>query len=241
VIDPPTGSRTVAAHVTSITHQDSGVRRIKLALARSLPETFRHRPGQYLNVVHPGGGAIPLSIASAPERLPELELHYRPTRGVVQADLMNDLLASASATTEWTLDGPHGNVIVDGATTDALWLIAGGTGIAQCCCIVDHLRSVPQNEPVHLLWSVSDPAHLYCDSQLRARASWLSYEPLVDAPGSTTNAAVAWLRRNDVVVHGRVILSGGPAFVHAVHDVLRETTRAGTSFESDVFSYAPCS
>ena len=140
------------AHVASITHHESGVRRIKLALTRE----FRHRPGQYLNVVHPDGGLIPLSIASAPERLPELELHYRPTPGVIQADLMNDLLAHTAASAQWRIDGPHGNVTVEGPPTDTLWLIAGGTGIAQCCAIVEHLNRAAPTKPVTLLWSVTD-------------------------------------------------------------------------------------
>lgn len=235
MIDPSDGSRTVAAHVVSITHHDSGVKRITLTLERS----FRHRPGQYLNVVHPNGADIPFSIASAPERLPELELHYRPTPGVAHTQLMNDLLARAgSAADEWRVDGPHGNVIVEGPTTEALWLFAGGTGIAQCRCIVEHLHRVAQNEPVSLVWSVTDAAQLYCDSELRAFASWLSYRPLVDAPGSP-NAAAAWLRETDVAIRGRVISSGSPGFVYALDDVIRKIAMAGTSFESDVFSYAP--
>jgi CDP-4-dehydro-6-deoxyglucose reductase len=234
VIDALSGSQRAAAHVTSITHHESGVRRIKLALTRE----FRHRPGQYLNVVHPDGGLIPLSIASAPERLPELELHYRPTPGVIQSDLMNDLLARTDASTEWRVDGPHGSVTLEGSPTDSLWLIAGGTGIAQCCAIVDHLSGVARTQPVTLLWSVTDRALLYCDSELRAFAQWLWYRPLVDAPGSP-NAAAEWLRRTDETVSGRVILSGSPGFVYAVDDVVRKIVAAGTSIESDVFSYAP--
>jgi CDP-4-dehydro-6-deoxyglucose reductase len=197
----------IAAHVTSITHHDSG-------------------------------GLIPLSIASTPERLPELELHYRPTPGVVQADLMNDLLARSNALTEWHVDGPYGNVTVEESPTDALWLIAGGTGITQCCAIVDRLNRVTLTTPVSLLWSVTDRALLYCDSELRAFAHWLSYRPLVDAPGFP-NAAADWLRQTDETVHGRVILSGSPGFVYAVEDVLRNIAATGTSIESDVFSYAP--
>jgi len=151
---------------------------------------------------------------------------------------MDDLLAQASAdSAELKLDGPHGNVTVEGPTPEALWLIAGGTGIAQCYCIVDHLNRVAQSEPVHLLWSVTNAAQLYCDSQLRASASWLSYQPLVDVPGSS-NAAAAWLRKTDAAVRGRVILSGSPGFVYAVDDVLRKIAVPGTSVESDVFSYA---
>ena len=40
-----------------------------------MPDRFRFRPGQYLEVLHPDG-PVPMSIASAPHRLPELHLHY---------------------------------------------------------------------------------------------------------------------------------------------------------------------
>jgi len=151
---------------------------------------------------------------------------------------MDDLLAHTRIRTDWTIDGPHGNVVVEGPTSEALWLIAGGTGIAQCCGIADHLDRVGQVQPVTLLWSVTDPLHFYCDSQLRAFTRWLSYRPLTDAPGRQ-NAAAMWLRQTRTIVGGRIILSGSPGFVYAVEHVLRDIAIEGASIESDVFSYAP--
>jgi CDP-4-dehydro-6-deoxyglucose reductase, E3 len=222
---------TIPARIQSIALHDSGVRRITL----SLSDPFTHRAGQYLSVVHPSGVRIPLSIASAPHRLPELELHFRPLPGVADAELMNELLASAA---DLQIDGPHGNVIVEGPTSDELLLIAGGTGIAQCGCIVDHLGSVAQQSPVRLIWGVTEPAQLYCDSQFRAAPRWLSYLALIDAPGRGS-AAVEWLRQNSKPPRGRVIVSGSPGFVYAIDDALQAIGTARATVESDVFSYAP--
>jgi CDP-4-dehydro-6-deoxyglucose reductase, E3 len=227
---------TIPAHIQSVAHHDSGVRRITL----TLHGPFRHRAGQYLNIVHPGGVRIPLSIASAPHRLPRLELHYRPLPGVADAVLMDELLAQAAQGhgDVVQIDGPHGNVAIEGPTPNELLLIAGGSGIAQCCCICEHLRSVAQIEPVRLVWAVTEPRQLYCDSELRTPSPWLWYLPLIDVPGRA-NAAVEWLRQMDTPLRGRVVVSGGPGFVYAIDDALKAIGTADATVESDVFSYAP--
>jgi CDP-4-dehydro-6-deoxyglucose reductase len=221
----------VRARITCVSHHDSGVRLIALALHASFP----FHSGQYLNVVHPGGVRIPMSIASAPERLPVLELHYRPLPGVAEAALMDDLLDAAE---DLSLEGPFGDVRVAGPLDDDLLLIAGGSGIAQCRSILDHLRCVTQTRNVTLVWSVTQSKHLYCDAELRRFAPWLRYEPVVDAP-EAGNAAVAWLRASARPTSGRVVVGGSPGFVYAVIDTLEALGVTGVALESDVFSYAP--
>src|SRR5262245_16541411 len=95
----PASPRGIQSRIVSVAHHDSRVRLISL----TLPVPFPFHAGQYLNVVHPGGVRIPMSIASAPERIPELELHYRPLPGVAEAALMNELLDSG---TELSIEGP---------------------------------------------------------------------------------------------------------------------------------------
>lgn len=225
----------IQAHFASIAHHDSGVRQIALTLSA----TFHFRAGQYLSVVHPGGVRIPMSIASAPELLPRLELHYRPLPGLPEAVLMDELLdGAANGSRDVLIEGPFGDVFVDGPTQDDLLLIAGGSGIAQCRSIIAHLRSVRQTRDVHLLWSVTAADQLYCDDELRAFATWLHYVPLIDTPNAK-NAAVMWLRRPAAVSGGRIIISGGPGFVYAVVDALAEIRATVATVESDVFSYAP--
>jgi CDP-4-dehydro-6-deoxyglucose reductase, E3 len=222
----------VPARIVSIAHHDSGVRLITLTIHASFP----FFAGQYLNVVHPGGARIPMSIASAPNHLPRLELHYRPLPGVAEAVLMNELLVNGS--TELKLDGPYGEVRFDGRSAADLLLIAGGSGITQCRAIVDHLRASGQTHAVRLVWSVTQPDQLYCDEELRTFAAWLDYIAVVDLPGRE-NAAITWLRDAKLPQSGRIVVSGGPGFVYAVVDVLNATGIADTSIESDVFSYAP--
>ena len=159
----------VRSRIVSVAHHDSGVRLIRLAL----PVPFSFHAGQYLNVVHPDGVRIPMSIASAPERVPELELHYRPLPGVAEAALMNELL---DAGTELSIEGPFGDVRVMGPLDEDLLLIAGGSGISQCRAIVEHLRHVDHARDVTLVWSVTQRDHLYADAELRRFAPWLNYE-----------------------------------------------------------------
>jgi CDP-4-dehydro-6-deoxyglucose reductase len=221
----------VRSRIASVAHHVSGVWLISLAL----PAPFRFHAGQYLNVVHPSGVRIPMSIASAPERIPELELHYRPLPGVAEAALMNELL---EAGTEISIEGPLGDVRVAGPLNEYLLLIAGGSGISQCRAILEHLRCVEHTGDVTLVWSVTQPDHLYADTELRGFAPWLDYQPIVDTP-QAKSAMLAWLRTNPLPTSGRIIVSGSPGFVYAVADTLDELGASGITIESDVFSYAP--
>ena len=220
-----------SARIISVAHHDSGVRLITLTLGSPFP----FFAGQYLNVVHPGGARIPMSIASAPDRLPQLELHYRPLPGVPEAALMNELLDGSP---ELSIEGPYGDVWFDGPHDDGLLLIAGGSGISQCRAIIHHLRERKQIRRVQLVWSVTHADQLYCDAQLRAFTRWLDYVAVVDAPNSE-NAAIVWLRTAALPQSGRIVVSGGPGFVHAVADALHAIGVGGAVIESDVFSYAP--
>ncbi len=175
-----------------------------------------------------------MSIASAPERVPELELHYRPLPGVAEAALMNELLDKGDAI---PIEGPFGDVRVIGPLEEDLLLIAGGSGISQCRAIVEHLRCIQHAHPVRLVWSVTQRDHLYADDELRRFASWLEYDAVVDTP-QEKSAVLAWLRTHTLPKSGRVIVSGSPGFVYAVVDTLDELGATHLAIESDVFSYA---
>ena len=224
---PPTPAR-----IESIARHDSGVRLISLTTVAP----FAFDAGQYLNVVHPSGARIPMSIASAPERLPRLELHFRPLPGIADAALMLELVDRDA--TELSIEGPFGDVRVRGPLDEDLWLFAGGTGISQCRSIAEHLLRVGQARPVRLVWSVTDATQLYCDGELRRLARWLDYTPLVDSP-ERPNAAVAWIDRTRPLLRGRIVVSGGPGFVYAVVDALEGIGIGDATVESDVFAYAP--
>lgn len=212
--------------------------RLRLTLDSPAGDAFRFAAGQYVQVVAPGGRAIPFSVASAPERLPEFEIHFRPVPGSDDAEVMLALIENAQT---FEIEGPFGDVSVEGPTATPLCLIAGGTGIAQCLAIVDHLERVGQRESVHLVWSVSAPAHAYAQDMLEGtarRTRWFRFQIAIDVPGEA-NGAVATLRRDGVPAEPEVILAGSPPFVYAVCDAIDALGGSPGRLRSDVFAYAP--
>jgi len=193
--------------------------------------------GQYLNVLHPRGIAIPFSIASAPERLPEVEIDFRPVGGSREAEAMLELLAPSARI---ALDGPFGRVTQRGPTASSLRLIAGGTGIGQCRSIVEHLTYFRQHEPVSLVWSVRNRAALYDVARFEnlARAhAWLNVTTCIDAPNGQSRAIL------DIETHGApteddVVIAGTPGFVYAVVDAIAAAGGDVGRLRSDVFDYA---
>lgn len=180
---------------------------------------------------------MPFTVASAPERLPLISLHFRPLAGNEDAPAMLRLLERGGAI---TFDGPHGDVYVVGPTAAPLTIIAGGTGISQAASIVEHLTHTDQQRSVQVSWSVADRADAYWHDELNSLAAahdWLHYECLADpAPG--VNAMVHAIGTAARRVQGDLVLAGGPGFVYAVLDAIEA---AGTTVtpRADAFHYAP--
>jgi CDP-4-dehydro-6-deoxyglucose reductase len=211
-------------------------------LVLEAPPAFHFAAGQYLEVLHPEG-AIPLSIASGPRRLPELHLHYRSTPGVREAAWMDELLESGKPL---RIRGPFGNVTAPEDPDAPLLLIAGGTGISQVCSILDELAITTARAPVTMLWCVDDAAELYCRAELEALdRTWLHAEWVVDPRRDADNAGLRRIAAIAVApaTHGRrsdwILLGGSPGFVYAALDVLEDSGIDPGHVYSDVFAYAP--
>ena len=201
---------------------------------------FHFAAGQYLEIQHPSGARIPLSIASAPHQLPQLELHYRSTPGDALAPLLDDLLKARGAL---DLRGPFGDVSVT-AYAGPLLLVAGGTGISQALSILEHLehlgRPTAQAHPyaVTLLWCADNLDAFYAQDRL-AELPWLDANCIADARKTHDNDGLAWLGEHLTAnAYNRVLLCGGPPFVYAVVDHLK-AQQLDVAVESDVFGYSP--
>ena len=197
---------------------------------------FSFEAGQYLEVLHPDGTAIPLSITSTPEQLPQLTLHYRSTPGNPEAERMDELLQGSRL----RLRGGAGNIRLAADDDRPLLLIAGGTGISQALSLASAQAHRHPDTPVQLLACADDERDLYFDDLLPATPGF-HCERVADARRDPSNRSLAWLRAN---AHrwgdaARVILSGSPEFVYAVTDVLVAQGRAEESLESDVYAWAP--
>jgi CDP-4-dehydro-6-deoxyglucose reductase len=207
-----------------------------------MPAEFRFRAGQYLEILHPDG-AIPLSIASGPHRLPELHLHYRSTPGSREAAWMDALLAAGEPL---QARGPFGDVSVPDDPDVALLLIAGGTGISQVRALLDQLGNEPRRAPVTVLWCADAAEDLYCRTELEAMDSaHVRVECVVDPRRDADNAglrrAIELARATAAENPARywVLLGGSLGFVHAAADALADAGVDPRTLNSDVFAYAP--
>lgn len=193
---------------------------------------YSFRAGQYLHVK---GTAcdIPLSIASAPERLPELELHYRSVPGLPEALEMDKLLAGDAL----MLTAAAGEVSCD-AARQPLLLIAGGSGAAQAFSCAEHRASQIQLE-TSMLWCADHADDVYERERL---ATWLngSLQVCIDHRRDSCNTGLAWVRDNrHALQHHQIILCGSPSFVYAMTDTLLEGGCERQQLQSDVYTYAP--
>jgi CDP-4-dehydro-6-deoxyglucose reductase len=204
----------------------------------STENQFVFQAGQYLEIIHPDGTAIPLSIASSPLLLPDLHLHYQSMPGAQEASLLDGLLATAQTL---TIRGPAGEVYVEAAETRSLLLICGGTGTSQALSIIQDTQLRGSNRRVTLLACADTDQGFYFRPLLESLgADWLETAYRADATRTPENLGMRWLAEN-VQRHAdrRIIVCGSPPFVYAAADVLVAAGIATAALESDVFAYSP--
>lgn len=201
-------------------------------------DTFSFLAGQYLEIVHPNGTGIPLSIASSPKRLPEIHLHYQSTPGLDAAALLDELLLTGS---RFSIRGPLGKVFAAGDDGGRLLLVCGGTGAAQALAIIGDRHLCRSTVPVTLLAFGDSEASFYYRDELDAlKAPWLEAIYVADPTRSQENAGMRWLTDHAADYHDqRVLICGAPAFVYAAVDSLVAGGMPEEQLESDVFAYAP--
>lgn len=199
-----------------------------------LRDAYSFRAGQYLKVQASHDMLVPLSIASSPTRLPELELHYRSTAASAEARAMDELLTGN------TLELTHpGGDVRSGAPGQPLFIVAGGSGAAQAFSCAEYRSSIGATAPITVLWCADEPADIYRQDTLRGYAN-VELHICIDDRRTADNEGLQWLAAN--CQHHRqayVILAGGPGFVFAATDVLLQNGFSRNQLHADAFRYAP--
>ncbi|MFM7121021.1 MAG: hypothetical protein ACKOBM_01220 [Gammaproteobacteria bacterium] len=218
------------ADLTARTGRTPPIQQILLAA----PDAFQFAAGQYLEVLHPAG-PIPMSIASSPARLPELELHYRATPGVPEATWMDELLAHGAPL---RIRGPGGDVVAPMDPARPLLLIAGGTGITQALAILETAAHQTPRATVRLLWCADREDEFYCRDRLAALSGdWLEIDLCADARRGPDNAGLIRARAAAAALPDAwIMLGGSPPFVFAMDDALATVTH--TPRHADAFAWA---
>lgn len=238
--------QTLRCKVLSVEALNQDTHRIRLAPQDSQP--FAYLAGQYLELLLPGGHAVPFSIASAPHHAAlELNIMHVPT-----SDASNAVMSHLQQAEEVDVCLPKGDCALDARMLRAeerLLFIAASTGFAQIKSMVEHALAAGIDNPIAVYWGVRHADHLY-DLQLaqrwEAQYPGLTFVPVVSEP----LAAEGWQGATGLVheraladiqgfEHTRVYVSGSPAMVYAVEDAFRARGMGDGQMFSDVFSYAP--
>ena len=188
--------------------------------------------GQYLTVQGENVN-IPLSIASAPHRLPELELHYRSTPGAPEAEAM-DMLLSGS---QLQLCAAQGDVRC-GPAHQPLLLIAGGSGAAQAFSCAES-RGQLADADTTVLWCADHADDVYDTERLAGYVNG-QLQVCIDDQRTEENEGLRWLREHHTAFRQHnVIICGSPGFVYTVTDLLSAQGFSREALQSDVYAYAP--
>lgn len=188
--------------------------------------------------MHPNGTLIPLSIASAPIRLPVLELLYRSDLTSDTALAFDDLLRNS---TSLQVDGPFGDVTLRQVNpTQGLRIVASGTGIAQALGLVDALATAIEPTPTEVLWAtqIQTPS----SNRILAEQPWLQVTRCSSSalPTELVQSVDQGLNQNAGNTAGvKTIIAGPPDFVYQVCDVLLEAGVSQDNLAADAFAYAP--
>jgi CDP-4-dehydro-6-deoxyglucose reductase len=154
-------ARTLACRISSLEKLATDVIKVVLRLPPSV--TLNFIPGQYIDVIGPGGIRRSYSLANAPKADHTLELHVR----AVEKGAMSQYWFNRSAVDDllW-LHGPQGTFFLRNIGWSDLIFLATGTGIAPVKAMLEALPSLPadqQPRSVTVIWGARHEHDLYLD------------------------------------------------------------------------------
>ncbi|TWO72302.1 2Fe-2S iron-sulfur cluster binding domain-containing protein [Caenimonas sedimenti] len=197
---------------------------------------IRYMPGQYLDVIGPGGLRRSYSIANAPRSDGRLCLHIRRVEGGAFSAYwfehanVNDLLR---------IHGPLGTFSLRSDAKRNLVFLATGTGIAPVKAMLEALAQADTTHILHVYWGGRTPADHYFDP-VPAGMPVRYTKVLSRAPacgGGHRNGYVQQAVLDDRIplADATVFACGSDAMIHAARAKLVEHGLHPRQFHSDAF------
>jgi CDP-4-dehydro-6-deoxyglucose reductase, E3 len=223
-----------------------------LFLRLPIAEDFIFEPGQYIDILLPGGRRRSFSIAAPPHDPRPLELHVRRVPGGEFTDrLFHDDMQSSLL----TIEGPLGKFVYrpHAGPAPPMLLVGGGTGIAPLLSILKHVIENGIERDMRLFWGVRGEADLYALATLDAlsrraassgRAASFSYAPVLSEAGASWRGLTGWVHEaafkdiEDLESH-EVYAAGPPAMIAALQREYAARGASPSSLYFDSFDYAP--
>ncbi|MBN8504389.1 MAG: 2Fe-2S iron-sulfur cluster binding domain-containing protein [Burkholderiales bacterium] len=203
-----------------------------LVLRLRLPSQhgLRWLPGQYLELIAPGGLRRAYSIANA-NPAQGVELHIRRVAGGAMSDWLFSQLQVGGL---MHLRGPRGSFHLGEASGQRLVWLATGTGIAPFKAMLEALASQPQtHRPAHvtLLWGNRQSSDLYVQP---APQPWLHFVPVCSRDPAWTGAH-GHVQQHAPAQADRVFACGNPAMIESARALYLSHGLPPRHFHADAF------
>ncbi len=220
-----------------------------LYLRLPIAEDFTFQPGQYIDIMLPGGRRRSFSIASPPHDSRPLELHVRR---VVGGEFTDSLFHESRRSELLTIEGPLGQFIYRDASAPSaaappMLLIGGGTGIAPLLSILRHVVENNIDRDMQVFWGVRSERDLYAHATLEdlcVRGAHVRYAPVLSEPTPGWRGLTGWvheaaLKDIDNLEDYEVYAAGPPAMITALRGEFELRGAAANRLYFDSFDYAP--
>ena len=211
-------------------------------------ERLRFHPGQYLDVLLPGGRRRSFSIASPPHDSDLLELHVRRVSGGGFTERLFGSDAQLTVGSLLRIEGPIGQFSYREGPGPVL-MIAGGTGFAPLKSMLRHALESGGGRDIHLYWGARHAHDIYEQAQVLEwvqRHPRLSFTTVLSEPTATeaAHSRVGLVHEAVLADHPELggfeaYAAGPPAMIEAIRaSFARHGLPAGRLY-FDSFDYAP--
>ena len=159
---------------------DVAVVRLRLPIGERVVFTA----GQYLRVLMPGGDSRNYSMANAPHKNDEVELHIREVPGGMFSQRILPNLIKGS---RLEIKLPYGEFRLGENSDVPAILLATGTGFAPFKSMIEHNIRSGSRRRLHLYWGANTEADLYMQELPRGWAEkydLFNFTPVVSAPSN---------------------------------------------------------
>jgi CDP-4-dehydro-6-deoxyglucose reductase, E3 len=219
-----------------------------MALFLQLPpvETLQFLPGQYVDVLLPGGQRRSFSLANPPHDNVHLEIHVGLIPG---GRFSEDVFKHMRTNALLEIQGPLGGFYLQEDSSRPMLVVAGGTGFAPCKSMLRYMFENNIERQVTLYWGARCRTDLY---ELALVEQWarqqpeFRFVPVLTEPqrgdqwtGRRGRIQEALLADYGEFSRHDVYLAGPPAMVRSARQSLLLKGADPARIFSDAFDYAP--
>jgi CDP-4-dehydro-6-deoxyglucose reductase, E3 len=209
-------------------------------------EKLKFLPGQYIDVLLPGGQRRSFSLANPPHEDEYLEIHV----GLVPGGRFSQhVFGHMQVNALLEIQGPLGSYFLQTDSVRPILMIAGGTGFAPCKSMLRHLFENNIERPITLYWGASRRADLYENAQVEMWARQMAefrYVPVLSEPQPDDQWTGRRGRVHEAVLadYGEfsrhdIYLAGPPTMVRSARQSYLLKGAEPAHIFSDAFDYAP--